>query len=259
MLLKKSSHILSLMLLAFMLVLFAQPSEAVTKKGKGTYKTYKVENSVEKKKPTYREWSFQFALEDEYDDDEFDGVRLSVQKMLNRHSAVKFSLGVLDKIDDPFSNTIFYNESDGVAFEFDDWENNTEEVNLSIQYMNFPSYSRDFQFYWGVGPRLSFTDSKFDPDVYVDVPSRMEWVDYVEFNDVNRIGLGVEANFGAELFLGRSFSLLAEYGFIIENRWYVFDVDYYNTSGYHDHQVETFNDGGNIDWSRLRVGMAIHF
>ena len=87
----------------------------------------------------------------------------------------------------------------------------------------------------------------------------MEWVDYADFNSTNRIGLGIEGNVGAELFLGRNFSLLAEYGFIVENRWYVFDVDYYNNSGYRDQKVETFDDGSHVDWSRFRLGFAMHF
>ena len=73
------------------------------------------------------------------------------------------------------------------------------------------------------------------------------------------IGVGVEASLGFEFFLGPSVSMLAEYGLLLQNRWYVIEYDGFDNHDRHVTKIDTYNDGLNVDASQVRIGLAVHF
>jgi len=202
-------------------------------------------------------WSFQVALDEGLDNDDLHGIRLSLQHQLTKFNAFRFNLGLVEKDSDFDDDVLFH--GDGYSFSFDRSRRiNIDEVNLSFQYMFNPSRSQGINFFWGAGPRFSVSDQNSDMTIFYDTgyPYYFQDVDIIEST---RLGFGLDASVGMEFFLGRNFSLLAEYGLIIENQWYLVDVDYYDDYGYWYSEYDTFNDGIHVDASRIKLGCAFHF
>jgi len=214
------------------------------------------------KKSPLNEWSFQIAVDEEVgdddDDDEYGGIRLSMMKYYSKHNAVRFNLGFIDRMHDHSSDLIFNDHGYSISF-INGHNFDLSGVNLSVQYMFSPRPRGNMNFFWGIGPRLSIEDvnTDFVLTYYDGFP--YSWADDVDIDNNTLIGLGVEASVGMEWFLARNFSLLLEYGFTLQNEWYVLDLDYYDYYGYHHSDFETFDDGLHFDASRIKLGAAFHF
>jgi len=81
----------------------------------------------------------------------------------------------------------------------------------------------------------------------------------IDHDDVTEIGVGMEASLGLEMFLGRNFSFIAEYGLVLQHKWFVYEVDYYDNYNRVYTDTESLEDGLHLDASRVRLGVAIHF
>jgi len=203
-------------------------------------------------------WAFQIALDgqpgDDADNDGIQGIRFSLKRHTSKYTAYRFNLGFLGH--EEYYNDYDLFDNNDISIKFDNGRKfDFTGVNLSAQYLYYPSPDKKFQIFWGAGPRLSINEA--DPDaVYIYYN---DWYYAVECNSSSRLGLGAEASLGAEWFLGRNFSLLAEWGVILQNEWYLFELDYYSDYYHYYNEVETVNDGLHLDASRLKLGVSFYF
>jgi hypothetical protein len=202
-------------------------------------------------------WSLQIALDEKLKDDDLHGVRFSLSHRFSRHGAARFSVGIVGHETNYLAHIY---DRNGVIVKIDDRTDfELTGVNLSAQYLFYPSPNRNLNFFWGFGPRVSVEeyDPYYDGDLDWDFP--YYWCDDPSCDNTTRLGAGVEGSLGMEWFLGRRFSLLAEYGFTLQNEWYLFDVDYYDGYGHVISRTESFNDGLHLDGSQIKLGVAFHF
>ena len=243
--LNKSKLILTLVP-AMILILFCQESSALHFRNKKLYKN---------------PWSIQVAFDGTSEDDdegEYQGIRISLKRHYSKYSAARFSLGFVGHEVHHTDYDRF--QVDGVTFGFeDDSHFDVTGVNLAMHYLFYPTPDRKFQFFWGAGPRLSVNELRPDIVVVYYNDYFTDWYGDVDYDNSAKLGLGVEALIGAEWFLWKNFSLLAEYGVTVQNEWYLFDVDYYDRFGYAHSETESFNDGLHVDGSRMKLGFAFYF
>jgi len=239
-----------LLLPLMMLVFFCQQAQAVSfrsKKKKSNVQSYP--------------WGLQIALDgkgdNHSDDNDYLGIRFSLKKQTSKHTAVRFNLGFNGHEVD-YSQHEYYESRNIIIAHGDNSRFDFTGVNLSFQYLYYPSPDNKFQFFWGAGPRLSINEA--DPGMVL-VYRDYNYNDYYEeiyYDNSTKLGLGVEAAIGSEWFLSRNFSLLAEWGITLQNEWYFFDLNY---DGYYHtvDDIETVNDGLHLDASRIKLGAAFYF
>jgi hypothetical protein len=204
-------------------------------------------------------WSFQIAVDDQPDDDNFDGIRLSLKKHISPYNAVRFNLGLISR--DTYRNdnyTWFY--ADNYTFAIDAGRKfDLEGVNLSMNYLFYPAPQGRFNFFVGVGPHVSIRDINQNMLIFEEDGYPYYDADYMDIDNTGLIGFGVEGMFGVEWFLGPNVSLLAETGFVLENQWYVFDVDYYDRWNHVHSEVEFHNNGTHFHSPQVKLGLGIYF
>ena len=233
--------------LLIMVVMFSQASLALNIR-------HRKSGYVEPKYP----WSFQIALDESLENDDYHGLRLSLSHQYSKYAAIRFNLGFVGRDVDYSSTSIFY--SDWYGFEIDhDRDFDITGVNLGLQLLAYPSPDDNVRFFWGIGPRLSIDEAYPDEVFFYENDFSFDWYEVLDSDDFTKVGLGLEGLVGLEWFLGRNVSLLAEYGLIVQNEWYVIDYEYYDPLGYHRSETESFDDGLHVDASRIKLGLALHF
>ena len=244
------SKTIGLLIPIMILVFFCQQSEAVQ------YRSKKKKNYAQR-----YPWGLQIAFdgngEENSDNNSDEGIRFSLKRQTSKHTAVRFNLGFYGREVDYSRNGLF--ESRSITIGRDDHDRfDLTEVNMSFQYLYYPSPNNNFQFFWGAGPRLSIYET--DPGVVLVYHNNRyyDYYDEVNYNSSTKLGLGIEAALGTEWFLSRHFSLLAEWGITLQNEWYFFELDY---DGYSDtvDDIEVINDGLHLDASRIKLGVAFYF
>jgi len=242
---KTIGFLLPIMILLF----FCQQAQAVnfrSKKRKSNVQSYP--------------WGLQIALdgkgEKNSDDNDYQGIRFSLKRQTSKHTAARINLGFYGHKVDYSRHALF--ESGNITIDLDDNSRfDFTGVNLPFQYLYYPAPDNRFQFFWGAGPRLSIND--IDPGMVLVYHSDryFDYYDEVYCDNTTKLGLGVEAALGSEWFLSKNFSLLAEWGIILQNEWYFFELDndYYSTFD----NIETVNDGLHLDASRVKLGVAFYF
>jgi len=206
--------------------------------------------------PTSGPWSLQMAVDGDLADNGFNGARFSLSHQTSQFNALRINLGLIhrDHLDD--NNGLF--NSDRFDYAFTDPETfDINGANISIQQMFLSPTNGNARFFWGLGPLLSVSDVGGDVLVYDADPFYGTTV--VQANSSTLIGAGIELSLGMEFFLGPSVSMLAEYGLLVQNRWYIIEYDRYDNYNRRVTEIDTYNDGLNIDASQIRIGLAVHF
>jgi hypothetical protein len=203
-------------------------------------------------------WSFQMSLDELIDDNDqsYSGVQFSLSHFFNNRQAVRFNMGIADQNPAFDDRKIF--RSDGARYVFEDYGNfDVTGVTFSIQGMFYSGPQGKPRLFWGLGPKLGISDA--NPDVwisYYDDPSIEYLVDY---DDGTLISAGLEGAFGIEWFIGRNFSMVAEYGIALQNEWYILDFEYYDFRGHRYTESEVFDDGIHLDDSHIKLGVSFYF
>lgn len=231
-----------------MFVLIAQPAEAKLRRSKGSDDC----NNSDFSKP----WSFQMTFNGDNDDDETN-IRLSLKRELSKFHGVRFNLDLIENSHDLDNQILLGDNFDFYIFK--PLNDGIDGANLSFQYLVFPSHTKNFKFYWGVGPQLTVGDLEPHLEFFENDYTQYYHIAYVDQNSSVRLGVGALASFGAEWSLGSNFSLITEYNLSAENRWYFFDYEYIDDNGRRFEEVESFDDGFHIDASDFRVGFAFNF
>ncbi len=242
---KTIGYLLPIMILLF----FCQQAQAVQ------FRSKKKQNNIQ----SYP-WGLQIAFdgkaEENSGDNDYQGIRFSLKRQTSKHTAARINLGFYGHEVDYSQHGLF--ESGYVSIDLDDNSRfDFTGVNLSFQYLYYPSPDNKFQFFWGAGPRLSVNETDFGiMRVYYN-DGYNNYYDEVYSDNTTKLGLGVEAALGSEWFLSKNFSLLAEWGIVLQNEWYFFELDdgYYHTYD----NIETVNDGLHLDASRIKLGAAFYF
>jgi hypothetical protein len=221
--------------------------------------TYALEFHSKKSKLNYAKWSIETLIDEriDNDDDDYYGLRLSLKNRFSNNAAVRFNLSIVGQ--DVFYDIHDHDFGDGfIIWLDDDRDFDVTGVNFSLQYLFYPAPNNRVNFFWGAGPYLSINESNTDLIIdYYDYP--YEWSEVIDRDDVTRVGVGMEASIGMEMFLGRNFSLIAEYGLVLQHQWFVYEVDYYDNHNRRYSETESLEDGLHLDASRVRLGVAIHF
>lgn len=241
---------LGLLLPIMIFVFFCQQSEAVQ------YRSKKKKNYTQR-----YPWGLQIAFDgnggENSENNSNEGIRFSLKRQTSKYTAVRFNIGFYGHEVDYGRHGLF--ESGHMMIDFDDNDRfDLTEVNMSFQYLFYPSPNNSFQFFWGAGPRLSVSETYPGTVLVYHNDRYYDYYDEVYSDNSTKLGLGVEAAIGTEWFLSGRFSLLAEWGIILQNEWYFFELDY---DGYSNtiHDIETVNDGLHLDASRIKLGVAFYF
>ena len=244
---KTIGYLLPIMIILF----FCQQSQAVQ------FRSKKKRNKVQ----SYENypWGLQIALDgstnDNYDDNDYSGIRFSLKRQTSKHTAARINLGL-------YGHEVEYGprgyfESGNITIDFDDNKKfDFTGVNLSLQYLYYPSPDNRFQFFWGAGPRLSANEIAPGMVTIYQYDGYNDYYDEVYSDNTTKLGLGIEATVGSEWFLSKNFSLLAEWGIVLQNEWYFLEFDNYD---YYYDDIETVNDGLHLDASRIKLGAALYF
>jgi hypothetical protein len=254
----RSSVALLITLLFIGVACLGSSAQAITKKkprpARGTWQSAQSADAV------YLPWTFQVSLDEQIDgDDDFDysGIEFAFSRFMTPNSALRLSLGVGERDRSYGDDLLFQNES--MDFMFDNFRRmDFTSVNLALQYLTYTSSRPVPRFYIGVGPRFTFNETM--PDVIVtDVYYPYDWISAVSFDNNSMVSAGIAGTLGMEFFFGRNVSLMAEYGIAIENRWYLFEIDYYDDWGYRFSETESFSDGLHVDNSHIKLGVSLYF
>jgi len=239
----------ALLLPIMILIFFCQETQAVH------FRSNKKKSNVQR-----YPWALQIAFDGKSDefsgDNDYQGIRFSLKRQNSKHTAIRFNLGFYGHEVDYSRHGLF--ELGDITIDLDNGRRfDFTGVNLSFQYLYYPAPENRFQFFWGAGPRISINET--DPGLVL-VYHNYGYDDYYEevyCDNSTKLGLGIEAALGTEWFLSRNFSLLAEWGIILQNEWYFFELDYYPYD--YINEIETVNDGLHLDASRVKLGVAFYF
>lgn len=228
---------------ALLIIALASSSQAITVRRHSTIRTAGY-------------WSLQMALDGDLSNDGFNGARFSLTHQTSQFNALRVNLGLVHRDQLDANNGLL--EPDHYSYAFNDPETfDINGVNLSIQQMFLSPTNGNTRFFWGIGPLLSVSDVGGDVLVYEQDPYYGTSV--ITANSSTLVGAGVEASLGFEFFLGPSVSMLAEYGLLLQNRWYIIEYDSYDSYNRRVTKIDTWNDGFNVDASQVRIGLAVHF
>lgn len=249
----KSPKILWLFSSVILLLFLSQTASAVNRR-----RNVRVEPTVAEQ--YIPRWSFQLALDESLDDDAdvLTGLRMSIMQRHSKFTAFRINLGIVGREQYNPDRRVYI--LDDMAFEFDDRTSfDFTGANLSLQYLFYPSPNRHVNFFWGVGPMLSASEANPEIDyiIYYDYP--YPWAEAADWHEVTLVGLGIDATMGLELYLGQNFSIITEYGITVQKEWYLFDVDYYDYDGHRVTELESIDNGTNVDATRVKLGVAFHF
>jgi len=201
--------------------------------------------------------SFQMSLT-RVPDSDFRGGQLSVTHRFDRNNALRLNLGVYEQDGGFESDQVFESEFSSFAFE-DFYFHNTEAGYISLQYLSYLNHNRKVNLFWGIGPRISAATAEPEPILDYYYTDDYAWAEWVDCTNNALVGLGLEGSIGMELFFGPNFSLLAEYGITLEQRWYLFEFEYYDDIGRSSDRWEAVDDGLHLNASQFRFGLAFHF
>lgn len=152
----------------------------------------------------------------------FEGANLSYKHHYtdNRAYRIGVSVGISHENRD----------DDGTGTRWAEHEMSRESISLTALKLFYRSVHDRGGFYWGLGPRVGYSHDK---NTYVTP----EWDDdYSNEYTHNRANAGVTCVLGVEWFLAGEFSLLAQYGTVLEYNWTKFE----DTRSYEDGRPDYF-------------------
>ena len=205
------------------------------------------------------QWSLGLMFDTRADDAEYDATTLSIRKRYSRHHAWRLNLTGVQRTLESGQNRVFHGSDYTWGF-IPNRDIDLDGGEISFQQMVFSSPGRHgVDFYWAIGPRFAALNA--DNDVFLsfyDDPP-LGGADYVECEQVTRMGLGLQGALGLEWYLGKHVSLLGEMGINVEKRWYVFRLDYYNDDGCCWSDTDVFSDDVVVESPWVNLGFAVRF
>jgi hypothetical protein len=146
-----------------------------------------------------------FEVVGDFDLTAFEGANLSYKHHYTDNRAYRIGVGV--------SLSHESRDEDGSVHHRTEYEVSRSSVSLTALKLYYRGVQNRGSVYWGVGPRIGYARDKNTyetPDWYDDATT-----EYTH----DRANAGVACVLGVEWFLAREFSLLAQYGTVLEYSW----------------------------------------
>jgi hypothetical protein len=205
-------------------------------------------------------WALQFGVNYLVSLTSFQGGLISVKKHFTPRSAVRLGVSASLTTDDITSvdRTIKDDtETDNVQI---DTDRNQGSLQVALQYLFYPTPAADIHTFFGVGPSVSYANTKDRP---VKVTSLLEENQYYSVSGAssNSWGLGLSGLIGAEWFARRTISLHAEYGatfgYSHSSNTRDYTYIYYDKSQF-DQRTEK-HDAWKLSADSVKFGLSVYF
>lgn len=135
----------------------------------------------------------------------FQGQMFSYQRFLTDNRAIRVAGGLFLDLDDKDIDVEFYSAEETGSAEPSSW---SYSGTLKLQ-MLFYQGDGPLRFFWGAGPKVTYTDSHHETVRYSMYDDELSFVYYT--HDTDRWELGLQAFAGVEWFMNEMFSLHGEY------------------------------------------------
>ncbi len=206
-------------------------------------------------------WSFQAAVHNDLNDDNIEGAFFAVKKHYMKDMAFRFAVAIDNPSRDYFDSDNFLYE-DWLILIGNDYGYPADEkidINVTAQYLYYPSFNRNLNLYWGAGPIVSVRHSAANSSIkYFD-----DYYDYrvtERFSDkYTSVGLGAAGSIGLEWFLTRQFSLMAEYELTIQHEWMKIESNYTIIDYEIYSESVIYEEEGNFTTSEVKLGFSVYF
>ncbi len=184
----------------------------------------------------------------------FQGQMFSYQRFLTDNRAIRVAGGLSLDLDDEEIDVEFYSAEDTGSAEASTWY---YSGTLKLQ-MLFYRGDGPLRFYWGAGPKVTYTDSHHESVRYSIYDDELSFTYYT--SDTDRWELGLQGFAGVEWFMNEMFSLLAEYSVAgmykfedaIEQRIYEDDAP-------SNRRIDTTTRSPQFTSDGVRVGLSARF
>jgi hypothetical protein len=179
---------------------------------------------------------------------------ISYQRYLTDDRAIRIAAGLfLDYKDEDQDVSYFDGEETGSA-DLSGWNHKgTVKVQMVFYHGNVP-----LRFYWGAGPRVSYSDIHTET---VNFSAYGGYVDYIFYTrDIDTWELGLQGFTGVEWFINDIFSLHAEYA--VGGKYVIKDDSEWRVESYDPDDVrrsETSTRSPKFSSDGVRFGLSAHF
>lgn len=196
----------------------------------------------------------QFSVDDNFTLTEFQGQMISYQRYLTDDRAIRVAAGLFLDYAEKDLDVSYYDGEETGAAEISTW---THRGTVKLQ-MVFYRGDGPLRFYWGAGPRVSYTDN------HTEIVNFNSYGGYVNYShrtgDTDTWELGLQGFAGVEWFINDLFSLHAEYAvtgkYVIKDEFERYmqsdDPDDVQTSETATRSPKFTSDG-------VRFGLSAHF
>lgn len=198
-------------------------------------------------------WAFQFEIVGDLfnlDLRNLFGSTLALKRHTSDGSALRIGLGLGFNLSDQDRTS----ERDGDTVIQSDYDRNSQSVNIVIQKIIYPAPTADVNFFYGLGPKASFSHEKTTEER--QSPTRKSTRETFSWS------VGVSGVLGVEWFPTRSISLLAEYGSDLQYKWQKRTNKQLGTFSYdttvlyvHEEKSKSFSLGT----SSVKIGLSVYF
>lgn len=146
-----------------------------------------------------------FEIVGDFDLTSFEGANLSYKHHYTDNRAYRIGVGV--------SLSHENEDQDASGTRWTENETTQRSISLTALKLYYRGIHNRGSFYWGVGPRIGYSH-----DTYAR--GTPEWDDdYSSENIFDRANAGIACVLGVEWFIAKEFSLLGQYGTVLEYSW----------------------------------------
>ncbi len=126
------------------------------------------EEQMEKNSLTKNCWALQFGIGNDFKLSSFQGAIVSVKRQFEGGYALRFGLsGSFESTRDEYAQFDSMGPLPGAMSH----SSNSQHVSIVAQYLSYSNRDGDFNFFWGAGPKVSFSRYKSD----WETTTRTEW------------------------------------------------------------------------------------
>ncbi|MFH1864285.1 MAG: hypothetical protein ABIK85_00245 [Candidatus Eisenbacteria bacterium] len=198
--------------------------------------------------------ALQFSVESLLSLGEFQGQMFSYQRFLTDTRAIRVAGGLDLDLNLKDMDVEFQSGAQTGAAETSSWSHG---VTLKVQ-MQFYRGNGPLRFFWGAGPKVTYSDAHSEIVDYNTYSDELEYVFYA--GDTDRWEVGLQGFAGVEWFINDMFSLHAEYAVSgmykfedkLEQRTHSGDTDY-------NYSIATTTRSPEFDSDGVRFGLSAHF
>jgi opacity protein-like surface antigen len=196
----------------------------------------------------------QFSVGSHLSLSEFQGQMFSYQKFLTDSRAIRVAGGLFLDLDDSDLEVEYYSGNTTGSAELSEW---VHRGTLKVQ-MLFYRGDGPIRFFWGAGPKISYTDIHSEDVNYSPDGDELQFVYFTR--DIDIWEFGIQGFAGVEWFINPMFSVHAEYGASgkykfedkVDHRIYSYDSDSNRKIATTTRSPEFVSDG-------VRVGLSARF